>query len=387
MALPLSAILVATISWGLAYTYLDTPLVPERNSAYPWDIKVSSDTEKGGLSQVHLSDSASSVAVSFRLKGEAEYPYAGIDLLFSNGEGKAQPVDLSDYTRIALNISCTPANILIFHIYSFDSHVSTLGDISSYRKASMYLDCSNEVQSKILDVNRFIVPAWWLHRHGMKLSDTGFQIEKVLGFQLTSSHQSPLDVISSVEITDLALQGRYWRHFELITLCLAVFGGAAVVWGFKAYKASSVRAQSAKIDVDEQRFHSEDNGPPFTNSDTEVDVAHAHQDTESVLRFFANEYANVEMSLEYTAIKLQINRNKINAILKNNVGLTSSEYIKKLRLDEAARLLESDEDYRIATIAQAVGYQNVSYFNRIFKTEYGCSPKSYRQKFRNNGVR
>jgi AraC-like DNA-binding protein len=32
----------------------------------------------------------------------------------------------------------------------------------------------------------------------------------------------------------------------------------------------------------------------------------------------------------------------------------------------------------VAEIAYSVGYANVSYFNRLFKEEYGCTPKAFR---------
>jgi AraC-like DNA-binding protein len=32
----------------------------------------------------------------------------------------------------------------------------------------------------------------------------------------------------------------------------------------------------------------------------------------------------------------------------------------------------------VAEIAYSVGYANVSYFNRLFKEEYNCTPKSFR---------
>jgi len=37
----------------------------------------------------------------------------------------------------------------------------------------------------------------------------------------------------------------------------------------------------------------------------------------------------------------------------------------------------------VAEIAYAVGYRNVSYFNKLFKEEYGCTPKTFR-KLRDN---
>jgi AraC-like DNA-binding protein len=41
-------------------------------------------------------------------------------------------------------------------------------------------------------------------------------------------------------------------------------------------------------------------------------------------------------------------------------------------------LLTDKDGKPIAEIAYAVGYANVSYFNKLFKEEYGCTPKAFR---------
>jgi AraC-like DNA-binding protein len=60
------------------------------------------------------------------------------------------------------------------------------------------------------------------------------------------------------------------------------------------------------------------------------------------------------------------------------LGFTFTGYLNKLRLTEAARLLADKPEASIAEIAYSVGYKNVSYFNKLFKEDYGCTPKIFR---------
>ena len=92
----------------------------------------------------------------------------------------------------------------------------------------------------------------------------------------------------------------------------------------------------------------------------------------------ATEYANPDISLESVTLSLGINRTKINEILKEELALTFTAYLNKLRLTEAARLLSENEDANVSEIAYLVGYNNVSYFNKLFKNEYGCTPKTFK---------
>jgi YesN/AraC family two-component response regulator len=81
-----------------------------------------------------------------------------------------------------------------------------------------------------------------------------------------------------------------------------------------------------------------------------------------------------------------VNRNKVNDILRSELGLTFSTYLNKLRLTEASRLLAEKEEANVAEIAYSVGYKNVSYFNKLFKEEYGCTPKTFKTLTTNSNV-
>ena len=64
---------------------------------------------------------------------------------------------------------------------------------------------------------------------------------------------------------------------------------------------------------------------------------------------------------------------------KKYIGMTCVEYINTYRLDEAAILLAST-DKSVMDIALEVGFNNVSYFNKLFKIKYKLTPKEYRRK-------
>ena len=102
------------------------------------------------------------------------------------------------------------------------------------------------------------------------------------------------------------------------------------------------------------------------------------KDRELILTFMATEYTNHNLTLETASKKLGINRNKINDILKEELGFTFSSYLNKLRLTEAARLLSEQSEISVSEIAGSVGYNSSSYFNKLFKIEYGYSPVAFR---------
>ncbi|MCR5196839.1 MAG: AraC family transcriptional regulator [Pseudobutyrivibrio sp.] len=62
---------------------------------------------------------------------------------------------------------------------------------------------------------------------------------------------------------------------------------------------------------------------------------------------------------------------------KESFGVSFVTYLNDYRLSMAARLLLSTED-NVLNIAQLVGFENLSHFNRSFKRKYGKTPREYR---------
>jgi AraC-like DNA-binding protein len=96
------------------------------------------------------------------------------------------------------------------------------------------------------------------------------------------------------------------------------------------------------------------------------------------LRYIASSYTDPKLDLETVVDATGANRHKINDLLKAELGMTFSSYLNKLRLTEASRLLIEKSSAAVSEIAYLVGYANVPYFNKLFKDEFGCTPKSFR---------
>jgi AraC-like DNA-binding protein len=67
-------------------------------------------------------------------------------------------------------------------------------------------------------------------------------------------------------------------------------------------------------------------------------------------------------------------------ILMEGFGKSFSKHVREMRLDEAKRMLRDAalDHLRITDIAYAVGFQDISYFNRAFRNRYGARPSAVR---------
>lgn len=68
----------------------------------------------------------------------------------------------------------------------------------------------------------------------------------------------------------------------------------------------------------------------------------------------------------------------LSRMIKKLTGRNYKELLQSKRLNQAAYLLQNTKA-AVAEISIAVGYDNTSYFHRIFRSYYGLSPKEYRK--------
>ena len=94
-----------------------------------------------------------------------------------------------------------------------------------------------------------------------------------------------------------------------------------------------------------------------------------------VLRYVERNY--VSGSFAELAELLHYDQSWLSRQIRQQTGKTYTQLVQQTRLAQAAYLLRNTEK-NVADIAVAVGYENISYFHRIFAATFGRSPKHYR---------
>ena len=94
------------------------------------------------------------------------------------------------------------------------------------------------------------------------------------------------------------------------------------------------------------------------------------------------EYIDGHLSAELTRTGLAglvyMNPDYLGSLFKEELGVSMTMYIQSRRLDQAKVLLRETE-MPISKVAETVGYDNISYFSKLFRQKVGCQPGEYRK--------
>jgi AraC-like DNA-binding protein len=370
--LGLIALLVADALVAALFIFLSQPtytLSPAPRDGVRWAAETTTDRVVDGTSTVRLRDAGpGALAFDYRLTKVAKYPFAGARYVARDAKGGLATVDLRRYDTITFVARCSPADPMLLGMSVFDDKISIPGQLLTYRSPGTFFSCNEQGVPVSIDMRRLTMPAWWLSMMKLSLASQDYKLDKVVQFSFGSSSQTPFDIDAHVEISNIRLHGHDYRY--LVALALIVAAGWVVfgIWFFRAHTRTLAASLNCKLKKD----------LPLVAYRQLTAAPDRDEEKASVLKFIATNYTDPGLDLESVVAGTGANRNKVNELLKMELGMTFTGYLNKLRLTEAARLLTEKSAATVAEIAYSVGYANVSYFNRLFKEEYGCTPKAFR---------
>lgn len=97
---------------------------------------------------------------------------------------------------------------------------------------------------------------------------------------------------------------------------------------------------------------------------------------ERVMKYMNEHLADPDLNVEKLTEDVGISRAQLHRKLKEIAGVSAGEFIRNLRLEQAARLIEEGQ-INITQVAYSVGFNNQTHFSTVFKKHYGISPSEY----------
>lgn len=128
--------------------------------------------------------------------------------------------------------------------------------------------------------------------------------------------------------------------------------------------------------LDDLCYRLQDTIDVFTDSMFDRVPAKNNELIKKAIHYISKNFA-AAITLDEVAKQVHLNPAYFSTTFKQSTGSSFKEYLNMVRIEESKRLL-ANTDYAVIDIAIATGFENQSYFSKVFKKYTGLTPKQYR---------
>lgn len=111
-----------------------------------------------------------------------------------------------------------------------------------------------------------------------------------------------------------------------------------------------------------------------------LSVQDEHRVKQAIL--FIQEHYMEQITLDDIANSIMVSKSECCRCFKRTLNITPFEYLMQYRISESTKRMYKKPSESISEVAGSVGFNNTSYFNKIFKKIMHCTPTSYRNKIK-----
>ena len=97
---------------------------------------------------------------------------------------------------------------------------------------------------------------------------------------------------------------------------------------------------------------------------------------ERIMKVVNEHLSDSNFNVETMTKEVGISRAQLHRKMKEMTGLSVSEFIRNIRLEQAVRLLK-EQKINVTQVAYTVGFSNLAHFSTVFRKQFGVSPSEY----------
>ena len=97
---------------------------------------------------------------------------------------------------------------------------------------------------------------------------------------------------------------------------------------------------------------------------------------ERIMKAVNKNLSNSDFNVDMLTQEVGISRAQLHRKMKELTGISTSEFIRNIRLEQAARLLK-EQKINVTQVAYTVGFSNLAHFSTIFRKHFGVAPSEF----------
>lgn len=366
----LVAALLAMLATWLLFRNRELHILPSEQPAFK--LFTYTDVSDSGKSISEANIQSNRLVMRYTLQPGFAYPYVGVGMDFLRKDsisGETAFLNLAQYDSIRIKMRSTISNEVRIQIVTHDPNLSRPDAPLSMRHLVQTTSVERGWTTKSLWLGSFTIPEWWYQLNHLQPDPGNRLLDRTAHIDFQNGQRTPLEIPDTLEIAEIVFVGEN-RALGWILSSMAL----VLVFAFGIHSWSSrerMRAEhGAQIAHRREELLGKAEKLPLSS--------HRTDDSKRILDYVGKHYSDSELDLERVCRETGVNRNRLSAILKEEVGATFKGHLTDLRLSEATRVL-SETDLQVTEIAYKVGFGNVSHFNRVFKEHFDITPNEFRR--------
>ena len=101
-----------------------------------------------------------------------------------------------------------------------------------------------------------------------------------------------------------------------------------------------------------------------------------------VMKVINSHLIDSDFNVDMLSEEVGLSRTQLHRKMKEITGISTGEFIRNHRLQQAARLIR-ERKINISQVAFTVGFNNQTYFSTVFKKHFGMTPSEYAESYKN----
>lgn len=320
-----------------------------------YDFILTSDSDAGGKSKILEKEISDSIKYKYKLIDGVDYPFASLEI-----RSKKDFIDISKYDYLNLNVQSDKSKTLVLSFYAFLDGYSSYENFYTYLPLTYVIPMDRNKHSYEIDIDQFSIPEWWyLDNKLNKIEVSNSIFSKVIYISLSSNPLFPLNEVDSVTFNYLHFFTSISTLFKFIFKILFIYY-LFLLFYFLLSVIKKRREQYKLI-----RYNA-------------VNTLKNSPKVDDLEKYIGLNFSDPLLNLPAIAEELKISERSVSNEIKSKYNLTFPAYLNMIRINEAKDLLK-ENDNKIIDIALAVGYNNASHFNRIFRKIENITPTEFRK--------
>ncbi len=298
--------------------------------------------------------------VTFTLGEKNLYPYAGVLINTYTDTTDTAMLDLSnmDILEMDLKIEGGKGDVNVYFSEFIEGYTS-LDKNMSWKTYEFQVPADEKMSHYKINLNEFNTDSWWYEQQAVPQKDIpNSDLSNIINLVIENGNYEEKGIPLTIRISNVY----FTKNMKPTNIGFIIGTLLYYLAYFLIMKFGLSRVMGPVV-------------IPYKQLEV---TSYLDDETQKIEEYVAHNYHNPELTVKVLCADTGITHTKVQTILKKQFQLTFRQYLNKIKVHEAKRLL-LETDRQVTDIAYRVGYKNVTHFNRIFKEMIGLSPNQFRK--------